>query len=184
MWYNRPRTCFGERRRGRCLLIELAIDSVQVSLISNHRVVLLKERKADRYLPIWIGPCEADAIVVELRGQSPPRPQTHDLLRNVIQELGGRVSYVLINDLSSNTFYARVIMEVNGEITDIDTRPSDAIALAVRTKSPVFVSEEVMERAAITESPDVRSDSAEGGEQKDSDDLGAFREFVDSLDLD
>ena len=165
-------------------MIELAVDSVQLSLISNHRVVLLREREANRYLPIWIGPCEADAIVLELKGESPPRPQTHDLLRNVIQELGARVSYVLINDLSSNTFYARVIMEVNGEITDIDTRPSDAIALAVRTKSPVFVSEEVMERAAITESPEVRSDSAEEGGQKGSDDLGAFREFVESLDLD
>ena len=165
-------------------MIELAIDSVQVSLISNHRVVLLKEQEADRYLPIWIGPCEADAIVIELNGQSPDRPQTHDLLRNVIQELGARISYVLINDLSSSIFYARVVMEVNGEITDIDTRPSDAIALAVRTKSPVFVSEEVMDRAAITESPEVRSDSAEGREPKDSDDLGAFREFVDSLDLD
>jgi len=165
-------------------LIELAIDSVQVSLISNQRVVLLREQDADRYLPIWIGPFEAEAIALELGGASIARPQTHDLLRNVIQELGGRVSYILINDLSSNTFYARIVMEINGEITDIDSRPSDAIALAVRFKAPVFVSEEVMERAAITESPEVGSRSVPEEQQQDTDDLGAFGAFVDSLDLD
>ncbi len=164
-------------------MIELSVDSVQVSLISNQRVVLLKERSSDRYLPIWIGPFEADAIALELGGASIARPLTHDLLRDVIRELGGSVSYVLINDLNSNTFYARIILEVNGGTTDIDSRPSDAIALAVRTKSPVFVSEDVMERASITESPEVDSSMTKLGDQG-GEDLGVFRDFVDSLDLD
>ena len=164
-------------------MIELSVDSVQVSLVSNQRVVLLKERSSDRYLPIWIGPFEADAIALELGGASIARPLTHDLLRNVILELGGSVSYVLINDLNSNTFYARIILEVNGGTTDIDSRPSDAIALAVRTKSPVFVSEDVMERASITESLEVGSSMTKLGDQGDQD-LGAFRDFVDTLDLD
>jgi len=164
-------------------VIELAVDSVQVSLISNQRVVLLKEKNADRYLPIWIGPFEADAITLELGGNSIARPLTHDLLKSIILELGGTVSYVLINALSSNTFYARIVLEVNGEITDIDSRPSDAIALAVRTKSPVFVSEEVMEQASIIESPAIGR-SAEVDDEQSEDNLGAFRDFVDSLDLD
>jgi len=164
-------------------VIELVVDSVQVSLISNQRVVLLKERNADRYLPIWIGSFEADAIALELGGDSIARPLTHDLLKNVILELGGSVSYVLIHDLSRNTFYARIVLEVNGEITDIDSRPSDAIALAVRTKSPVFVSEEVMAQASIAESPEVGGSAENRGEHED-DGLEAFRDFVDSLDLD
>ena len=165
-------------------MIELAVDSVQVSLISNQRVVLLKEQNADRYLPIWIGPFEADAIVLELSEASTARPLTHDLLKNIILELGGTVSYVLINALSSNTFYARIVLEVKGEITDIDSRPSDAIALAVRTKSPVFVSEEVMEQASIIESPEIGRSTEIEDEQEEDDNLGAFRDFVDSLDLD
>lgn len=165
-------------------MIELEVDSVQVSLISNQRIVLLKERDADRYLPIWIGPFEADAIALELGGASIARPLTHDLLKNVILELGGNVSYVIINDLSSNTFYARIVLEVDGESTDMDSRPSDAIALAVRTKSPVFASEEVMEKASIIESPEVERSATKRGEQEDDQDLGVFRDFVDSLDLD
>ena len=165
-------------------MIELAVDSVQVSLISNQRVVLLKERNADRYLPIWIGPFEADAIALELGEATIARPLTHDLLKSIILELGGTVSYVLINALSSNTFYARIVLEVSGEITDIDSRPSDAIALAVRTKSPVFVSEEVMEQASIIESPEIGRRTEIADEQGEDDNLGAFRDFVDSLDLD
>jgi len=165
-------------------MIELAVDSVQVSLISNQRVILLKELDAERYLPIWIGPFEADAIAMELGGTRIARPLTHDLLRNVIHELGGQVSYVLINDLRDNTFYARIVLEANGEIMDVDSRPSDAIALAVRTKSPVFVSEEVMEQASVTESPDVGKGAGEGESREEDEDLGAFRDFVDSLDLD
>ena len=135
-------------------------------------------------MPIWIGPFEADAIALELGGASIARPPTHDLLRDVIMELGGSVSYILICDLSNNTFYARIVLDVNGEITDMDSRPSDAIALAVRMKSPVFVSEEVMEQASIIESPEIGRSAEIEGEQEEDDSLGAFRDFVDSLDLD
>ncbi|MDZ4765459.1 MAG: bifunctional nuclease family protein [Chloroflexota bacterium] len=164
-------------------MIEVIIDSIRVSLMSQHRIVILKDVNSDRYLPIWIGPCEADAITIELQEVPPQRPLTHDLLKSTIRELGGRVTQILISDLRNDVYYARVVVEINGRQVEVDSRPSDAIALAVRVKAPIFVSELVMERAAIQPEEDVEREAAarpvEGTEK-----LSAFTDFVDTLDLD
>jgi replicative DNA helicase len=128
-------------------MIKVSIDSVRASLLSQHRVVVLKEEGMDRYLAIWIGPYEADAITIKLQGVEIARPLTHDLLEQGIRKLGAHVSHILVNDLHDDTFYARVVMDRDGERIELDSRPSDAIALAVRVQAPIFVSESVMERA-------------------------------------
>jgi bifunctional DNase/RNase len=157
-------------------MIEVTVDSIRASLMSQHRVVILRDADGERYLPIWIGPFEAEAITLELQQVELARPLTHDLLRAVIIKMGARVSHVLVNELRDDTFYARVVLDNNGHPLEIDSRPSDAIALAVRAKAPIFVAESVMEKAAIT--PD------EGISCSDEESLSVFREFVDTLDLD
>jgi len=154
--------------------------------MSQHRIVILKDTSSDRYLPIWIGPCEADAITIELQEVPPQRPLTHDLLKSVIREFNGRIVHILINDLRNDVFYARIVVEVNGRQIDIDSRPSDAIALAVRAKSPIFVADLVMERAAIRPDEDMDQDMLGEGEQEEVEPgrLSAFSDFVNSLDLD
>jgi bifunctional DNase/RNase len=117
--------------------------------MNYQRVVILKEKASDRYLPIWIGPAEADAIAVQLQEVAVARPLTHDLLRAVIEQLGAQVNHILVNDLSNDTFYARVVLDYNGQPLEVDSRPSDAIALAVRAKVPIFAEEAVLERAFI-----------------------------------
>ena len=167
-------------------MIEVIIDSIRVSLMSQHRIVILKDTTTDRYLPIWIGPCEADAITIELQEVPPQRPLTHDLLKAVIQEFGGRIVHILISDLRNDVYYARIVVEVNGRQIEIDSRPSDAIALGVRAKAPIFVSDMVMERAAIRPDEDMQSESLPGDEPEEVDEgrLSAFKDFVNSLDLD
>ncbi len=114
-------------------MLEMVIDSIRVSLMNYQRVVILKERQADRYLPIWIGSPEADAIAVKLQDVSVPRPLTHDLLGSVISELGAHVDHVIVSDLASDTFYAKLVLQMtDGEQRQVDCRPSDAIAVAVR----------------------------------------------------
>ncbi len=164
-------------------MIPVAIHSIQVSLMSNHRVIVLKDltAKEERLLPIWIGPFEAEAIAIQLQGAQVPRPLTHDLLKSVIGTLGARVSHIYINELSDSTFYSRIIVQHNGRELEIDSRPSDAIALAVRVQAPIYVSESVMEQAGITPSPDISSSSLPSDEETD---LGVFRDFVEGLDLD
>src|SRR5438105_1603465 len=131
-------------------MIECRIESIRVSLVTQHRVVILKEVDSERYLPIWIGPYEADAIALELQEVPVARPLTHDLMRSIIGELGASVTHVLINDLRDDTFFARIVLDANGRHAEIDSRPSDAIALAVRVKCSIFVDEAVMERAGVT----------------------------------
>ena len=111
--------------------------------------ILLKESNSDRRLPIIIGAFEAQAIALEIEGINPPRPLTHDLLRQIIDTLGGSVSEIIIDELRDNTFYAKIILEISALTYEIDSRPSDAIALAVRTKAPIFVAENVMKTAAF-----------------------------------
>src|SRR3972149_2393446 len=118
-------------------MIEVAIDSIRVSLMTQQRVVILKDLESDRYLPIWIGPCEAESITIELQGVEVARPLTHDLLKTMIREMGGVVRHVLVSDLRNETFYARIAVSVNGRQLDVDARPSDAVALAVRSKVPI-----------------------------------------------
>ena len=164
-------------------MIEVVIDSVRASLMSPHKMVILRETDQDRYLPIWIGPYEADAIAMELLGKTAPRPQTHDLLKSVIDTMGVRVSHVLVSDLRDDTFFARIVMDKNGEKVEVDSRPSDAIALSVRVKAPIFVADLVMERAGIVPEEGV-SGLFEEREPASEEDLDAFRDFVESLDLD
>jgi bifunctional DNase/RNase len=166
-------------------MIEVIIDSIRVSLMSQHRIVVLKDSAGDRYLPIWIGPCEADAITVELQEMPPQRPLTHDLLKSVIRELGGKVIHILISDLRNDVYYARIVVDVAGKQMEIDSRPSDAIALAVRAKAPIFVAEMVMDKASIEPDEDVESEAPVGGDEEvEEGRLSAFSDFVNSLDLD
>lgn len=168
-------------------MVEVIIDSVRVSLMTQHRVVMLKEMNTDRYLPIFIGPFEADAITYELQEMPQTRPFTHDLMKSIIRELGGRVVHVLISELRNDVFYARLVIDVNGKLIDIDSRPSDAIAIAVRVKAPIFVAEQVMDRAGIQPDEDVEGDvDGDLGREDRIDErhLSAFADFVNSLDLD
>lgn len=167
-------------------MIEVVIDSIRVSLMSQERIVVLKDINSDKYLPIWIGPCEADAITFELQEQPSKRPLTHDLLKTAIREMGGQVVQILINDLRKDIFYARILVDLGEKQIEIDSRPSDAIALAVRVKAPIFVDERVMREAAITKEIDIENEvTASGdGDAPDEDRLSAFADFVDSLDLD
>ncbi len=156
-------------------MVEVKVESIQVSLMSEHRVILLKEVNADRILPIFIGPYEAEAIAIRLRDIELPRPLTHDLLNNVIAEMGGEISHITVNDLRNDTFYARISVNLNGRQLEIDSRPSDAIALAVRADVPIFVEEEVMAEGIVPE---------EDISEADDEALSVFRDFVNTLDLD
>ena len=166
-------------------MIEVTIDSIRVSLMSQHRVAILKDEEGERYLPIWIGPCEADAITVELQEMEMARPLTHDILATAIADLGGTVAHILIRDLSNDVFYAQILVNQNGERVEIDARPSDAMALAVRVQVPIYVEEKVMEQAGITPEEDIEDelDSTETDVMDDKD-ISVFSDFVDTLDLD
>jgi len=167
------------------MMVKVVIDSVRVSLMSQHRIVVLKDVESSRFLPIWIGPFEADAITIELQGVEVARPLTHDLLKSVIEELGAEVEQVAVTDLRNDTFYARITLDVGGHRMEIDSRPSDAIALAVRTQSPVYVSEEVLAEAAIIPEPDLEevSSAQASDEPEEVEAPEVFREFLEGLDL-
>jgi bifunctional DNase/RNase len=162
-------------------MVEVEIDSIRVSLMSQHRIVILKEVNAERFLPIWIGPYEAEAITISLQEMEVARPLTHDLLRNVFQALGAEVQRINIVDLRDDVFYARIVVQVNGREMEIDSRPSDALALAVRVHVPIYVDEKVMHEAAAEPEKEITSEEgAEGGDTR----LDVFKDFVDSLDMD
>lgn len=158
-------------------LIKVSIDSIRVSLISPHRIVVLKGGD-DRFLPIWIGPFEAEAITIALQGNQVARPLTHDLLKTLIREAGGVPSHVVVNDLRDDTFYARIVLDLNGRHVEVDARPSDAMALAVRFQIPIYVAPMVMENAIRP------SQSAEEVTPEEAEKLGAFRDLIEDLDLD
>ncbi len=165
-------------------MVEVTIDSVRISLMSQHRIVVLKDQDSSRYLPIWIGPFEADAITIELQGVEVARPLTHDLLKSVIDKLGAEVERVAITDLRNDTFYAQVTLRVDGKRVEVDSRPSDAIALAVRTRVPVYVDDQVMEQAAITPEQDMETGETVEPQGKAAPETpDAFREFLEGLDL-
>jgi uncharacterized protein len=175
-------------------MIEMVVDSIRVSLMNYQRVVILKEKVAERYLPIWIGPAEADAIAVKLQGVTVPRPLTHDLLCSVIDSLGAAIDSVIISDLKNDTFYARIILRVDGQKLEVDSRPSDALALAVRAEVPIYAEEVVLDKASImldreTGKP-VLQDGGKGlsgGKMVSEDEmkkLSAFYDFINNLDMD
>ena len=176
-------------------MIEMTIDSIRVSLMNYQRVVILKEKISDRYLPIWIGPAEADAIAVKLQNVAVPRPLTHDLLSSVIDTLGAVVDSIIVNDLKNDTFYAKVVLDVSGKHVEVDSRPSDALALAVRTSVPIFADESVMDKAGIMLDGETgkpifeEGDETGGGEGAVTDEemkkkMSAFYDFINTLDLD
>jgi hypothetical protein len=174
-------------------MIEVTIDSIRVSLMNYQRVVILKEKIADRYLPIWIGPAEADAIAAKLQDIAVPRPLTHDLLCSVIDTLGANVSFVVVNDLQSDTFYAKIVLNVDGGEMEVDSRPSDALAIAVRADAPIYVEESVLDKAGILLDREGKPiPSEEGGESAKKRDkvdeeelkrMSAFTDFINTLDL-
>jgi bifunctional DNase/RNase len=164
-------------------MITAVVHSIRASLLSNHRVVLLKDVNAERYLPIWIGPFEAEAIAMALQHIEPPRPMTHDLLKSMIVELGATVSYIFIHALVDNTFHGRIVVEIGGQQREVDSRPSDAIALAVRCNAPIYVAEEVMAQASIVPSPEIEPvASVEPVTPEEEEHLSVFRDFLNSLD--
>ena len=164
-------------------MIEVVIDSIRISLVSQHRIVLLKEIDSDRQLPIWIGPCEADAITIELQDVKVARPLTADLVNLVAKELGGVISHVLIRELTEQVFHASLFIDVDNGSHEIDCRPSDAIALAVRAKVPILVNEDVLEEAGVHPEPDLIQETETGENEADVGNLDAFSDFLDTLDF-
>ena len=143
-------------------LVEMVVESVRVHMLSNRHVVILKDVEHDRYLPIWIGAWEASAIAMRLQGVSAERPLTHDLFVNALAELGTRVDRVVISDLADETYHARLFLIRDGVEVEVDARPSDALALAVRADASIFAAEEVLDRAALGADPDADDDDPEG----------------------
>lgn len=165
-------------------MLEMTIESIRVSMLNHQRVVILKEKDAERFLPIWIGPAEADAIAVKLQEYQVPRPLTHDLLGNVIGALGATVNSIIVSDLQNDTFFAKIILAVDGKQVEIDSRPSDAIALAVRVKVPIFAEEAVLEKAGIIIDPETGKPApARDIPPEELEKMSAFRDFIETLDL-
>ena len=175
-------------------MIETVVESIRVSLVTQHRVVILKEVDGERHLPFWIGSYEAEAIAMELQGVTASRPLPYDLMRTIIDDMGGAVERIAVTDLSDDVFFARIVLRQNGREVEIDSRPSDAIALAVRARVPILVDDSVMDKAGVMLSSD---DEGEGESDEssshpelervgdvDEERLSVFRDFIDSLDLD
>ncbi|MFM9106001.1 MAG: bifunctional nuclease family protein [Chloroflexota bacterium] len=177
-------------------MIETVVESIRVSLVTQHRVVILKEVAGERHLPIWIGAYEAEAIAMELQGVSAARPLPYDIMKAIITEMGGSVERIVVTDLSQDVFYARVVVSTASGNIEIDSRPSDAIALAVRVSVPILVDESVMDKAGVTLGSDDDDDDdeedldatlidrAEPETRADDERLSAFRDFINTLDLD
>jgi bifunctional DNase/RNase len=128
---------------------EVKIEGIRSSITNNQKVVVLRKKDSNRYLPIWIGTADSESIALKLQGISLPRPMTHDLLEGTIADLGATVKKVVVSDLRGDTFYATIVLQINGNTVEKDSRPSDAIALAVRTGAPIFVSEVVLDKAGV-----------------------------------
>jgi len=150
-------------------MIEMELAGVRVELPTNQPIVLLKEKDGERYLPIWIGAAEAAAIALALQGVVTPRPMTHDLLKNILDDLGVQVARIVVTELREGTFFAQLDIHRNGDSLEISSRPSDAIALAVRMTVPIFASEDVLSEASIL----IPGDEDEEVEK--------FREFLENV---
>jgi uncharacterized protein len=189
-------------------LVEMIVESVRVHMLSNRHVVILKDAERDRYLPIWIGAWEASAIAMRLQGVAAERPLTHDLFVASIEQLGARVDRVVISDLADETYHARLFLVRDGAEVEVDARPSDALALAVRSEARIFAAEEVLDQAALGSDPDADDEEGEEGERETEGEGGErrrrrriplesiggdpitdprlemFRDFVNSLEVD
>lgn len=176
-------------------MLEVVIDSIRVSLMSQQRIVILREKDTERYLPIWIGVYEAESITIALQEVEVARPLTHDLLANVISQLDARVIRVEVVALRDDTFYGNIVAEKDGNVLNIDSRPSDALAIAVRAHVPILVARSVMESAGIIPEEDLQEQPAEQAKpdkpasiepetEVSEDRLSVFQDFLEGLDLD
>ncbi len=177
-------------------MIEVVIDSIRVSLMSQQRIVILREINAERYLPIWIGVYEAEAITIALQEVEVARPLTHDLLKNIFHVFNARILRVEVAALRDDTFYGNIIAEVNGQSISIDARPSDALNLAVRAHVPIYVAKSVMDVAGVIPEKDLQRETQEPSttsslpakptQEDDIADerLSVFEDFLEKLDLD
>jgi bifunctional DNase/RNase len=150
-------------------MVEMSLVGVRVELPTNQPIVLLREREGERFLPIWIGAMEATAIAFALQGIVTARPMTHDLLKNVLEDLSVQVQRIVITELKDGTFYAVIQMQQDGRSYEVSSRPSDAIALAVRVSVPIFAHEDVLTEASIV----IRDDEEQEVEK--------FREFLENV---
>jgi bifunctional DNase/RNase len=151
---------------------EMDIYGVSFDLVGKQPIVLLKTKDGNRYLPIWIGQPEAAAILMKLQGASTPRPMTHDLLTEILSQLDAQVVRITVTELRENTFFAQVTVQMDGAEIDVDSRPSDAIALAIRAEAPIFAADEVIEESAI---------EFEGEEINEEEMVAEFKKFLDSV---
>ena len=173
-------------------MIEVVIDSIRVHLMAPQRVVVLKQVNTERYLTIWVGPYEAEAITVALQEIEKVRPLTHDLLKNVFGAFNARITRVEIVKLQDETFFGNIVAEVDGREVSIDSRPSDAIAIAVRAHVPILVHTSVMEAAGMlpdqdmpeTAAPAPRTEAPAPLSDEANDRLSIFKDFIDKLDID
>jgi bifunctional DNase/RNase len=156
------------------MAVRVVVDSVRINLADESRVVLLKDAKIDRYLLIHIGEWESYAIVAELHGQKSPRPFTHDLMQTVIDRLGAKVTSILVHSLRDEVFFASLFISQGDNEIEIDARPSDSIALAVRCDAPIFVEDVVFDQAGFKDS---------SSKETDDEKLSVFRDFVNQLDF-
>ena len=158
--------------------IEMTIKGLMVDPITNMPIVILRDKDGQKVLPIWVGMSEANAIALQIENIATPRPMTHDLLRNVIHDLNATVRKIVVCDLQDNTFYALIYLTIGGETLAIDARPSDAIALALRTRAPIFVEETVIDNAKTVDFTTEKADSdrlQKWLESLDPDDLGKYK---------
>ncbi len=170
-------------------MVEVVIDSVRVSLMSPQRVVILRQTDLQRYLPIWIGPYEAESITVALQEVEISRPMTHDLLKNLFTVLNGKLLRVEIVALKADIYYGNIVAEADGKLVNIDSRPSDAVALALRAHVPILVSQSVMDEASIVPENDLGAGTAQppadetpaGPITKSEEGLDVFEDFLKKL---
>ena len=173
-------------------MIEVVIDSIRVSLMSQQRIVILREMDAERYLPIWIGVYEAEAITIALQEVEVARPLTHDLLKNVFGSLNARILRVEVTALRDDTFFGNIVAEVDSQTLNIDARPSDALNLAVRANVPILVSRQVMDSAGIVPEEDLQEEGAaqaapgegEPESEESASRLSVFEDFLEGLQID
>jgi uncharacterized protein len=151
---------------------EMDIYGVSFDLVGKQPIVLLKTKDGNRYLPIWIGQPEAAAILMRLQGASTPRPMTHDLVTEILNKLDAQVVRITVTELRENTFFAQVTVQMDGTEIDVDSRPSDAIALAIRAEAPIFAADDVIEESAI---------EFEGEEVNEEEMVAEFKRFLDSV---
>ncbi len=174
-------------------MVEVVVDSVRVSLTNQQRIVLLRERDRECYLPIWIGPFEAEAITISLQEIEVARPQTHDLLLKSIESLGARLIRVEVLALKGDVFYGNLVLEGNGQVFNVDARPSDSIALAVRGHVPILVNIDVLREAGITPEADIQAELLDENSEHFEPDveqvetegrLSLFEDFLQNINLD